>query len=537
MLPDLVGALEELIVGCGDALDDHVLYALEKVALLEKQAPGCGTLPRILKDLPAWGGKPKGFRKAALDAASAGAVCGRELKAEYIDQRVYQGAVLTSSPDRRERVDPASPALSAFSALCSPPSPVHAHLTDLDYCDFARVGTWNMWGNCALKARHAEPPAAALEGAGEAVTAEEYQRWSSPENARSKVAALAELIRSQRLTVCALQEVPAASCLPALAQEALPTWSFCLSARIGAGLFKCDEAAAFGFDCLAWEPVAGGGGAAGEASALLFPTTLFPFTRAPALIFLRSRVHPTRVLALVSSHHKSMGGSPAVRSAVEGEAAALHEHVLPWAQQQAGRLGLNWERDVCVVFAGDYNLKPPPGNGEEGGGAHAAAPSPFAQLLRSNFTPALTQEMGLEQRATNLVALFTSGAHQTYDNIFCRCPWAAVPRSGVREERVVDITSGRYSSAAAYLRQIVGVTESIRRLAREPKHSALCALVGRLQEAVGSEDEALRQAEFRRFRAALSDHLPLCITVCAGAAAAAGGGNLAEALEAAQGER
>jgi hypothetical protein len=151
--------------------------------------------------------------------------------------------------------------------------------------------------------------------------------------------------------------------------------------------------------------------------------------------------------------------------------------------------------------------------------------------------------MSLEQRATNLVARFTSGAQHTYDNIFCRCPWAAVPRSGVREERVIDITSVEYSSAAvpaaAYLRQIVEVAESIRRLAREPKYEVLCALVTRMQEAVGSEDETLRQAEFRRFRAALSDHLPLCITVCAGrpAAAAAGGRNLAEALEAAQGEQ
>lgn len=362
-------------------------------------------------------------------------------------------------------------------------------------------------GHLRLPAQEGRPRAGASCSA-EVASPDELHRWSSAEFALSKLRALALLIASERLTVCALQEVPTANCVEELAHsgpfQCLPSWSFITSATIGPGLFQVAEAAAFGYDTLAWEPLLASSSAVAVYPGASGPTPAFAFKRAPAVLFLRSRVHHPRVLALVSSHNKADEGGE-VTGQVKAEAAALAEHALPWVHREAQARGVVDLGDLAVVFAGDYNL--PPGR----------VGTPWAGLVGGDhsFTPALlTPSCG----ATNVVAEFTSGgAPHTYDNIFAHVPWVpkAAGHDGVRESRVVDCTHGNYSSAAAYLGTIVQAIKAVRELRVDAAHPDLCALVKRLQSAAGVGEE-YRKQEFRNFRAAVSDHRPVCTTICSG---------------------
>ena len=366
-------------------------------------------------------------------------------------------------------------------------------------------------------------PAIPAEGSeeedGPLPTEAELLAWCAPEHARAKVSNLALIIRRERWSACALQEVPTSNSIAAYARDvpALATWVFVTSSVIGQGLYKMAEAAVFAYDATVWEQVGGV-----EVYAPPVAATLRPFMRNPAVLFLRSRVHAPRTLALVSVHLKSYDGSNI--NDIRNEAAALGLLVRPagsvggWVEALAKRHcpSLEAASDLAIAVCGDMNLAPPSHGGSRATRPDAAWDALVAPGAHGGGPFVSTISAGPSTIYTTTKPRFTRGTiEQEYDNVFLRVPWVHAP--GVAH--AVDITGPAYSALAGDVAQLADAMDSLPAADASPHvRSIVMRLRGVMDDAGDSA-----QAAFLRFRHAFSDHLPVCVAVVCGREGAAGG--------------
>ena len=414
-------------------------------------------------------------------------------------------------------------------ALCSPPTlDMSALAAALDIDDFARVGSWNIAGNSAFAetnkhealqmdsdgaddgtnaARSGGGIASRVAAAGVDASVRARRR---KESALAKTIALERLIRIERWTVVALQELRVDNVLAQLvrAHTALGlAWRFATSERIGAGLHAqttgVGEALVFGYDSRVWAPLCPAADADSDAPP---PISVFAssanFVRKPAALFLRSRAHAPRVLVLVAAHLLPYKGEnmPAMRA----EAMAL-DGVKPWAIREAYRLGNVQPSDVTVALVGDFNLAPPGHNTAK----ETAPERAWDAVEAAGFVSAFPRDAPCV--ASNLpefalVRPRPDAPRLQYDGAFVMCAPDCEHGLGAARAAIVDIARPPFSPLAAELEAAAAVLDA---LPEAPASHCVCEFAAQVRCLY----TALREAAKRDFVGAWSDHKPLTLSI------------------------
>lgn len=360
-----------------------------------------------------------------------------------------------------------------------------------------------------------EKKAAELEAAedNDTITDDDAALKASQRRARavSKVAALARLVASERWTAVAIQEVAVDNVFAdyARAEPLLSEWRWVTSPLTGVGVQNCPEASVFGYDPRVWMLAPVVGSVDGTTAVDVFPKERFDFERAPAALFLHSRVHE-RALAIVSVHLRPRGKKKGELSGADpltgtrNEVRAL-EHVAAWLPSAAAARGCD-PASLTDVIVGDFNLAPP--NHNERGDVDAPGDA-WDPVIGAGFVSSKADG------TPSNVPEFTSYAAE-YDNAIVR--GAPVPS---RAPRAVVVDTTGFTVLAA---DVAVVERALGALPKQPskrekgalQHDAV--IVSFAESMRASFIECKKDARLR-FNAAFSDHKPisLCIPLREGA--------------------